>query len=146
MWRCIAALSFGAALLAPEVAGAAEGGVTLTHGWLRLIVHARPVAGYFALDNATDQPKTLTGASSPACGQLMLHQSLHQSGQERMIMIKQVTLPPHGSLSFTPGGYHLMCMQPASTMKVGDQVPVTLHFADGATLTANFLVKGVTGP
>ncbi len=68
IWRSIGTFLFGAALLAPAGAGATEGGVTLTSGWLRLIVHARPAAGYFTLDNATDQPKTLIGAESPACG------------------------------------------------------------------------------
>ncbi len=76
----------------------------------------------------------------------MLHQSLHDGGQERMIMVNQVTVPAHGSLRFTPGDYHLMCMQPAPAMKVGGQVPVTLHFADGNALTAEFSVKGPNDP
>ncbi len=28
------------------------------------------------------------------------------------MMVKQVTVPAHGAVSFSPGGYHLMCMQP----------------------------------
>ncbi len=139
-----AALLLGSVLLTPA-AGATESGVTLQNGWLRLIIHARPAAGYFTLDNATDQPKTLTGASSPACETLMLHQSLHDGEQERMVMVPQVTVSARGSLRFTPGDYHLMCMQPAPTMAVGGQVPVTLHFADGA-LTADFVVKGPGTP
>jgi copper(I)-binding protein len=37
-------------------------------------------------------------------------------------------------------------MQPAATMKVGGAVDVTLHFADGGTLTAPFAVRGAHTP
>ena len=140
------ALLLGSILLLPGAAGAAESGITLKNAWVRLIVSVRPAAGYFTLDNTTAQPKTLIGARSPACGQLMLHRSMQDSGQEKMVMVKQVTVPARGSLSFTPGDYHLMCMQPAPTMKVGGSVPVTLTFADGGTLTADFPVKGASSP
>jgi copper(I)-binding protein len=133
-------------LLLPGVAAAAETGVTLKDPWMRLLIRARPAAGYFTLDNATAEPKTLTAAESPACGQLMLHESLHQGGQDRMVMVQQVVVPAHGSVSFAPGAYHLMCMQPAATMKVGGAVDVTLHFADGGTLTAPFAVRGAHTP
>ena len=141
-----AALLLGAAMLVPGAAQAAENGITLKNPWVRLIILARPAAGYFTLDNATPQAKTLTGASSPACGHLMLHQSVHENGEEKMIGVKQVTVPAQGSVSFAPGGYHLMCMQPASSMKVGTSIPITLHFADGGTLSADFPVKGANSP
>lgn len=137
----LALLAPGAALAAN--AGVAEAGVALHGGWMRMLIAARPAAGYFTLQNTTGAAKLLTGASSPACGQLMLHQSLDSGGQESMVMVKQVDLPPHGTLRFAPGGYHLMCMHPA--MQPGSAVPVTLRFADGGTLAANFAVKGATG-
>jgi copper(I)-binding protein len=76
----------------------------------------------------------------------MLHQSVEKGGQDQMMMVAQVTVPAHGSVSFAPAGYHLMCMQPSPSMKVGGSVPVTLHFADAGTLTASFPVKGARGP
>jgi copper(I)-binding protein len=135
-----------AGLLLPGLAWGAEAGVTLTAPWMRLLITARPAAGYFTLDNTTDTPRQLTGASSPDCGQLMLHQSVEKGGQDQMMMVAQVTVPAHGSVSFAPAGYHLMCMQPSPSMKVGGSVPVTLHFADAGTLTASFPVKGARGP
>jgi hypothetical protein len=133
------------ALLTAAPALAAEGGVSLQNGWLRLLVAARPAGGYFTLTNASGNAKTLTGASSPDCGELMLHESRHEGGQEQMVMVRQVAVPPHGTLSFAPGGYHLMCVRPAASMKPGDSVPVTLRFADGGTLEADFAVRGATG-
>jgi copper(I)-binding protein len=131
----------GIGLLAAP-AFAAEPGVTVQNGWMRLLIAARPAGGYFTLHNTTDQEKVLTGASSPSCGQLMLHESLHQGGQERMQMVDQVKIPPRGSVTFAPGGYHLMCMQPSAQLHPGGTAPVTLSFADGGTLTTDFAVRG----
>ena len=90
-------------------------------------------------------PQALVGASSSACGSLMLHQSVTKNGVEQMIMVPKVAVPAHGTLQFAPGGYHLMCMSPAATMRPGQSVPVTLQFEGGGTLSASFPVRGATG-
>lgn len=56
--------------------------------------------------------------------------------------VESVTVAAHGALHFAPGGYHMMCMSPSDAMTVGATVPVTLKFADGETITAQFPVKG----
>ena len=112
---------------------------------MRLIIKARPAAGYMTLRNAGDQPAILTGATSPGCGMLMLHESKQENGVEKMRHVGSVAVPAHGSVSFAPGGYHLMCMQPQADMKAGLSVPVTLKFESGETVTAQFPVKGPGG-
>ncbi|PDQ18564.1 hypothetical protein CN311_24085 [Mesorhizobium sanjuanii] len=124
---------------------AAEQGVTLSAPWIRLVISSRPAAGYFDLSNDSDEIHQIVGASSPACGTLMLHRSVSQGGTDRMVLVKSVPVAAHGSVSFAPGGYHLMCMSPAPDLKVGNPVPVTLRFGDGGTLSANFPVRGATG-
>jgi copper(I)-binding protein len=126
-------------------ARAAEPGVSLQGGWMRMTIAARPAGGYFTLTNSGARDRTLTGAASPACGKVMLHRSEHGGGTERMVMVPKVRVPAHGVLRFAPGGYHLMCMQPAPAMRAGARVPMTLHFADGGSLSAPFLVKGAAG-
>jgi hypothetical protein len=133
------------ALLAASPCLAAEDGVSLQNGWMRFVMSTVPAGGYFTLTNATDTRKMLTGATSPDCGDLMLHESRHEGGQEQMVTIKQVAVPAHGTVSFAPGGYHLMCMRPNATVKPGGSVPVTLLFADGGRLEADFAVKGAAG-
>ena len=130
------------ALAAPAFAG---GGVTIAQPWMRFIIKARPAAGYFSLRNAGDKPVTLTGARSPACGMLMLHESKEENGVASMRPVASVVVPAGGTLDFAPGGYHLMCMQPLPALKVGASVMVTLTFAGGQTLSAPFPVKGPGG-
>jgi copper(I)-binding protein len=124
---------------------AAATGVTIEKPWIRLIIKTRPAAGYFTLKNDGNAPIELTGATSTACGMVMLHQSKEVNGVEKMLPVKSVAVPAHGSLSFAPGGYHLMCMQPQSSMQIGHSVPMTLQFAGGGSITAQFPVKGAGG-
>jgi hypothetical protein len=139
----IAILALGAAPGA--VAQAAPGGLEVSGQWFRFIMASRPAAGYFTLSNPTATPRRLTGASSPGCGMVMLHRSVTENGIDRMVMVPSVTVPPHGSLKFAPGGYHLMCMQPTAAMQPGKTVAVTLKFSGGGSLSAPFPVRGATG-
>src|SRR6187551_2303237 len=97
-------------------AAAAASSVTIEKPWMRFIIKARPAAGYFTLRNNGDAAVELTGASSSACGMLMLHQSKQEKGVDRMMHVKSVSVPAHGTLAFAPGGYHLMCMSPTNAM------------------------------
>lgn len=109
---------------------------------MRLIIKSRPAAGYFTLHNDTGAAVTLTGAASPACGTLMLHQSENVNGVEKMLPVTSIAVPAHGTLTFAPGGYHLMCMSPSDGVAVGHKVPVTLKFANGTRTSADFPVQG----
>ena len=126
-------------------ARAATDGLAVSHPWIRMIMPSRPAAGYFILSNATAKVRVLVGATSPACAMLMLHQSLHQNGQEQMLMLKSLAVPAHGAVTFAPGGYHLMCVSPSKEVTKGRSIPITLRFADGTSLAVDFPVRGATG-
>jgi copper(I)-binding protein len=136
------AITLCSLLMGVTVGQAVASDVSVANGWLRFIVPDRPAAGYFDLDNSTDTAIKLVGASSPGCGQLMLHQSHNVNGVETMAPVQSVEVPAHKSVSFTPGGYHLMCMSPTARLLPGTSVPVTLKFANGRTITAEFTVRG----
>ncbi len=116
--------------------------VEVRNGRISVVMFSRPAAGYFELDNHGAAPLMLTGASTPGCGSLTLHRTLNAGGTARMEAVKQVAVPAQGSVAFKPGGYHLMCMQPAQSLKPGGTAPVTLRFADGGSETAQFAVVG----
>jgi copper(I)-binding protein len=123
----------------------ADNDVTVQNQWMRFIIKSRPAGGYFTVHNNTASQINLTGASSSACGMMMLHQTKEVGGVEKMSPVKEVPVPAHGSISFAPGGYHLMCMQPKDTMVVGHDVPVTLMFDGIKPVTVAFPVKGAGG-
>lgn len=138
---CRTALAVAAIVLM----GAAPAGVSVEGAWMREIIPSRPAAGYFTLLNASGTDLSLVAASSPACGMLMLHQSTEKGGQSMMSMVAAVKLPAHGKVAFSPGGYHLMCMNPTSAMVHGAAVAVTLRFSNGEAITAPFPVRNAVG-
>jgi len=147
-WRCcpfgvLAALIIGFSFALPR-AGRADPPVTVTDSWFRYIIPEVPAGGYMTLKNSSSQPMVLTGASSAACKMLMLHRTEESGGVDRMVPVASVTVPPHGTFRFAQGGYHVMCMGP--DMHVGQNVTVTLMFADGSRIPVPFAVHGVNGP
>jgi len=133
------------ALLLPLLPGiaAAQQTITIQKPWMRYLLPNIPAAGYMTLLNTGNAPVTFTGASSPACGMLMLHKSEDDSGMAMMMDVPNITIPPGGSQVFAPGGYHLMCMQPH--MKIGETVPVTLNFQGGSPVSTSLPVYGAQG-
>jgi copper(I)-binding protein len=122
---------------------AATAPITAHNAWFRYLLPQIPAGGFVTLDNASAQPIVLTGVQTDACGMAMLHKSVTSSGVERMEMVGNVTIPAHGSFKFSPGAYHIMCMQPK--MKPGQTVTVSLSFQNIRSLDVPFTVYGADG-
>ena len=130
-------------LTAPLSAWAAAPEVAVTDGRMQFIMSGRPAAGYFTLKNQGQTQLSLTGASAPDCGTVMLHRSTSQGGMARMEMVGSVNVPPGGTVQFAPGGYHLMCMEPRGTLLTGKGTEtVTLRFANGGDVETPFAITG----
>ena len=139
--RVLSAALVAASLASPALAARVE----VTGAWFRALPAGLPAGGYFHLHNTGAKEAVLTGAQSPACGNVMLHRSIESSGVSRMVHVDNITVPAHGYVVFKPGGYHLMCMKPRPAMKPGSHVAVTLEFADGTKTVSSFIVRPATG-
>ena len=115
----------------------------VSDAWFRALPGNLPAGGYFTAQNNTGREVTITGASSDACGMLMIHQSSNKGGMSGMNMMDSVKVPAGGFVKFAPGGYHLMCESPK--MKIGTKVPVLLHLSDGGAVAVGFQVKNAAG-
>jgi copper(I)-binding protein len=115
--------------------------VQITAAWIRWLPGGVPLAGYATLANVSDQPIVLTSATSDAFHDLSLHQTLHTGGTVRMSPLERISIAPHTTLDFEARGIHLMLMQPRETLDPHGAVPITLHFADGSSLTVQFQVR-----
>ena len=133
----LAAIAAAPCLAAPQL--------TVTYPWFRALPGGLPAGGYFDLHNATAKAMTLKSASSPACGMLMLHKSDTMGGMASMSDVSQIDVPAGGMVSFSPGGYHLMCTDPTPKMKIGARVPVLFSLSDGSAVAVAFTVRGATG-
>ena len=121
----------------------APAGVTVKDAWIRALPGTS--GGYFTLHNGGSKPVVLTGADSPGCGMLMIHKSEDKGGMSSMVHVSEVPVAAGADVEFTPGSFHLMCMDTKPSVKPGANVPVTLSFKDGGQLTTQFPVRNAAG-
>ena len=140
-----ATLKHPAPLLTLAAAPAVTPALAVSDAWFRALPGTLPAGGYFTLRNSGTKDAVLSGAESPACSTLMLHKSETKGGMAGMDMVGTLPVPAGGSVSFTPGSYHLMCMGAKPALKPGASVKVTLLFQDGGKLTADFAVRNAAG-
>lgn len=117
----------------------------VTDGWFRALPGKLPAGGYFTAYNGTGRDISIVGANSDACGMVMIHQSSNKGGMSGMDMVDKVSVPAGGTVRFEPRGYHLMCDNPNTKMKVGSKVGVLLKLSDGSSVAAGFAVKNAAG-
>jgi copper(I)-binding protein len=85
-------------------------------------------AGYLTITNNTRGVLTLTGVSSPVAAKIEIHDSRLENGVVRMREVDRVEIPAGDVYKFEPKGRHLMLLGLKRELKVGETVPVDLHF------------------
>ncbi|MGE5321129.1 MAG: copper chaperone PCu(A)C [Hyphomicrobiaceae bacterium] len=126
----------------PALVQAAERPALAQHARIRWLPGDLPLAGYFDLTNTGPRPFTLTGASSRAFGDVMMHRTIHSGGQVGMVPLPDLQVQPGQTVHFTPDGYHLMLMNRTRALAKGDKVPISLKFSGGRAMEVMFTVRG----
>jgi hypothetical protein len=132
------------AAAAGSVEAQTEHGVRVALAWIRWLPANLPAGGYLTLVNDSAQPVTLVAVQSAAYASVALHRTLTSGGTARMVPVAAISVPAHSTLDFASLGYHLMLMQARHPVQPGQQLPLTLQFADGGTLQISAQVKPPT--
>ncbi|MHB8310329.1 MAG: copper chaperone PCu(A)C [Metallibacterium sp.] len=114
--------------------------VAVTNAWVRWLPAGLPMGGYLRITNHGTHMLELVGARSASFGMVMLHESTHRGGMERMVHVDAVTIAPGATFAFVPGDYHLMLMHAADTVKPGGNVRIDLQFKGYAPYPVQFTV------
>jgi len=119
-----------------------EAGVSVRNAWIRESPPGNSMmAAYMELRNNTSRPKVLVAASSSGFQRVMIHRTVLKDGMAGMDHLSQIELAANANLSFAPGGYHLMLMNPKRTLRAGDPVVINLEFRGGLVLPVDFEVR-----
>lgn len=94
---------------------------------------------YATLYNPTDSTERVDSVTSPAAPHISAHDSREENGLVVMASMSDLTVVAHDSLTFVPGGAHLMLEDLPADLKVGDTLSVTFwfHRAGPMRLTAH---------
>lgn len=118
--------------------------LTVTNGYVRsLPPSVDNTSAYMTLHNTSEQTVELTGAVTPMAGTVMLHTTMNHDGMLHMQHVTSASIPAQGELVLESGGMHMMLMDLKQHPKPGDEVELTLLFADGSSQTVKLAVRSV---
>lgn len=114
-------------------AAEARAGLKLEGGRLVLpVLKGSPGAAYFMLDNSRGATAVLAAISIEGAGKA----DMHQTADDKMTSVDRVEIAPGTSITFEPGGLHVMVFDIQDKLRPGGTTQMTLTFADGDKLTA----------
>lgn len=126
------------------------GDLLIEHPWSRATpTGAKVGAGYLVITNKGSAADKLTGGSTSAAGRLEIHEMSMKGGIMTMRPVTDgLTIEPGKSVTFAPGGYHLMFNELKAPLRRGDSVTATLEFekAGKVDVTFDILAVGAKGP
>lgn len=118
--------------------------VTVDAGWARATPGmARSGGAYLTIANAGAQPDRVVGAKSDVARRTEIHTNINDDGVMKMRRVDGIDVPPGGSVTFKPGGYHVMFMGLDKPLKEGDKFPLTLTFEKAGDVTVEIEVKAI---
>ncbi|MDG4819198.1 copper chaperone PCu(A)C [Micromonospora sp. WMMD956] len=129
----------------PSVSVSAAAGVlTVRDPWVKAADQGM-TAAFGTLVNDGDTDVTITGAATDV-SPMELHEMTMKDGT-MVMQAKQggIVVRAKSSHALEPGGEHLMLMNLRQPVRPGDELAVTLTFADGRTQTFTAVAKPFTG-
>jgi periplasmic copper chaperone A len=117
---------------------------------------SRPAIGtgvvYMRVNNRGDVADRLDAARTPVARVVEIHESMDESksmpgmkmtGVMSMQRVSALTIPAHGSVTLSPGGYHLMAIDLRHDLHPNTQFPLQLHFARAGWTTVTVKVRPI---
>ena len=118
--------------------------IKVENAYTRATVPGQQVAGGFMkIENKGASVDQLLSASSPAAGEVQLHEMAMEGNVMKMRQVKDIAVPAGGAVELKPGGYHLMFMSLKGPFAAGETVPVKLKFAKAGELEVKLPVNSM---
>ncbi|HWX63174.1 copper chaperone PCu(A)C [Bradyrhizobium sp.] len=142
---------FACALLeTASVASAQEfkaGDIVISKPWSRATPKGAQVgAGYLVIENRGTMPDRLLGGSVEAATSFEIHDVVVEDGVMRMRELKEIELPPGGSVEAKPGGRHIMFVGLLHPLAAGEKARGALQFEHAGRVEVEFEVIGMGAP
>lgn len=119
---------------APAAVEGVVPGMAIENGRVVLApVSGNPAAVYFDLSYNGERALSLYDAEVEGAGEAMIHQTVVEPGQNRMVESVPIPLSPGTELAFEPGDYHVMAMGVSPDLEAGGTTVVTLKVSGGGT-------------
>lgn len=98
---------------------------------------------FMTIENHMDVERSLVSVSTDAAEKAELHTVEKQGDLMKMRQVDRITLPAHGEVTLQPGDYHIMLLNVKQPLTEGNNINLTLGYANGETETIDVPVKKV---
>jgi periplasmic copper chaperone A len=145
----VAALIGACVLTAPVDAApagvvlAADDGVMVQEAWARASAGAATNGAAYVTLMGGAQADSLVSASTPVAATAEPHETITENGVTKMRPAPGVQIPAHQTVTFAPGGTHIMLTGLKQPLAAGQSFPLTLTFAHAAPVTVEVKVRGL---
>ncbi len=144
--RFFAVFVAGALAAIPLHHGEAADGVTVQEAWARASAGPATTGAAYVTLMGADQPDGLVGASTPVAATAEVHETTNDNGVMKIRPVGPISIPPHQTVTLSPGGYHIMMMGLKQKLVAGESFPLTLNFTHTAPITVQVKVQPAGSP
>jgi copper(I)-binding protein len=128
---CLASLSLPLLLCNTSAYAQTSGqnSIAIEHAWARATpAGAKTGAAYLTVVNNGKATDTLVSASTPVANEVQFHSVKEENGVSSMREMSTVEVRPGASVTFNPGGMHIMIVGLKQPLKEGQSFPMTVTF------------------
>lgn len=137
-----------ATLLSPAMAhDYTVGALKIGHPWARATPKGAAVGGgYITITNTGSAPDRLVGGGTAIAGRFEVHEMSMDNGVMKMRMLpKGLDIKPGETVTFKPGGFHIMFTGLKRQLVQGERFKATLQFEKAGTVEVDFAIEGIGG-
>jgi periplasmic copper chaperone A len=121
-------------------------GVKVGHPWSRAAAKGGTGAGFATLTNTGREPVVLVSVASPDAASASVHQTVETGGVFSMKAVERLPIAPGQSVTFAPGGYHVMFKGLKAALPQGGKLAATLTFRRGTEVIPMKVTFNVDAP
>ncbi|KAA6204452.1 MAG: copper chaperone PCu(A)C [Candidatus Tokpelaia sp.] len=121
--------------------------VTVQSAWARAMLPGAKVgAGYFEIRNNSRTAIRLTEVHSNVAQKVEIHSMTMEGNVMKMRHLADgVEIAAQSQISFKPGSYHLMFINPKTPFKAGEKFEAQFKFSNGEIMEVPFTVRAAAG-
>jgi periplasmic copper chaperone A len=142
----LAAALFAALLTVPTQAETVTAGsLKISASWARATPKGAGVGGgYMTITNIGTVPDRLIDGATDIASRFEIHEMSMDNGVMKMRMLpKGLEIKPGETVTFKPGGYHVMLMGLKQQLVQGQHFKATLEFEKAGKVDIDFAVEGI---